>query len=343
MVEVEFRLNNIKTIIECNTNEKIDDILNNYTEQLIMMSNDLNFVYDGKKIEEGIKGLTFNELANNIDKERKKINILVYDSNREKNNNLKLKEIICNKCGENSRILIDNYKVNLYGCKNGHETDNISFEEFVKMQNIDESKIVCDACKQNNKGNSEQNKFYKCNACKMNLCPSCKSNHDNSHNIIDYELRNYMCEEHNAQYKSYCKNCKKNICESCLDNHKDHEIYEYDNIEDKNQKIKELNELKEKIDIFNININEIKKLLDNVMENIEIYYNICSSYINNYDINKINYETIENINKIINRDIIFDINRVIGDNNINNIINKIIDIDNMIKTKEKKKIIEKKK
>ena len=142
MVEVEFNFNDIKTIIQCNINEKMNDIYNKYIIKIGKNINDIYFVYDGNKIQENINNLTFNELANNIDKDRKKMNILVYDKNTniEKNNKIKLKEIICNKCGENIKILIDNYKIKLYGCKNKHEINNISFEEFEKNQIIDDQK-----------------------------------------------------------------------------------------------------------------------------------------------------------------------------------------------------------
>jgi len=33
----------------------------------------------------------------------------------------KSKYIICPECKENARILIDNYKINIYDCKNGHK------------------------------------------------------------------------------------------------------------------------------------------------------------------------------------------------------------------------------
>ena len=119
MVEVEFIYGGIKTIIQCNINEKMNDIYNKYIIKIRKNINDIYFVYDGNKIKEDIKDLSFNELANNIDKDRKKMNILVYDKNinNEKNNIIKLKEIICNKCGENIKILIDNYKIKLFGCK----------------------------------------------------------------------------------------------------------------------------------------------------------------------------------------------------------------------------------
>ena len=67
------------------------------------------------------------------------MDILVYERNlnKVKNNKIKINEIICNKCGENIRILIEDYKIKLFGCKNGHEINNISFVEFVNILKVD--------------------------------------------------------------------------------------------------------------------------------------------------------------------------------------------------------------
>ena len=58
---------------------------------------------------------------------------------------IKSKEIICPKCNENILIKIDNYKINLFNCKNNHNIDNILLNEY--ENNIDISKIICDKCK----------------------------------------------------------------------------------------------------------------------------------------------------------------------------------------------------
>ena len=122
MAEIELNYDSIKTIIQCNTNEKMNDIYNKYLTKIGKNINDIYFVYDGNKIQENLQEITFTDLANNIDKKRAKMNILVYERNinKEKTNICKLKEIICSKCGENIRILIENYKVKLFGCKNMH-------------------------------------------------------------------------------------------------------------------------------------------------------------------------------------------------------------------------------
>ena len=225
--------------------------------------------------------------------------------------------------------IINSYKIKLY-CKNGDEIKNLSFEEFSKYQNIDESKIICDECKKINKGNTFQKIFYKCNTCKKNLCPLCKSDHKQQDNIINYDLKNFIYEIHNEKCISYCKKCKRNICVLCMNSHKKHEIDIY-KIPDKNKKISELNELRKKINEFNKDIEKIRNIVNLVYKNIAIYFDICNDYINNYDISNMNYEKLENMNKIINEDIVNDINIFIKEYNINNKFKKIIEINNKIK------------
>ena len=152
------------------------------------------------------------------------MNILVNeDDNPIKIENIiKSKEIIYPKCNENILIKIDNYKINLFNCKNNHNIDNILLNEY--ENNIDISKIICDNCKINNKSNTYNNEFYRCNICKINLCPLCKSKHNINHKIINYDNKNYICEIHNKEYIKYCNNCKSNICMICLKEHKNYSI-----------------------------------------------------------------------------------------------------------------------
>ena len=102
-----------------------------------------------------------------------KINKMIVFVNNKTNNNddreipmKKSKHIICPQCKESSRILIDNYKLGLYDCKNGHKTDNISINDFEQTQNYDESKIECEICYKVNKTTSYQELFYICLDCK---------------------------------------------------------------------------------------------------------------------------------------------------------------------------------
>ena len=110
---------------------------------------------------------------------------------------------------------MNDYKIYLYDCKNGHRKNNILLEEFENTQNINISEIVCNICKEQNNSNTYNNEFYKCITCDLNICPICKIKHDNNHNIINYEQKNYICNKHNEIYIKYCNECKMNICILC--------------------------------------------------------------------------------------------------------------------------------
>jgi len=136
------------------------------------------------------------------------MNIVVNENNDpiRKDNIKESKEIICPKCNENILIKIDEYKIYLFNCKNNHEKNNILLNEY--ENNIDISKIICNNCKIKNKSNTDNNEFYRCNTCKINICPLCKSSHNKEHIIINYDNKNYICEIHNKEYVKYCKDCK---------------------------------------------------------------------------------------------------------------------------------------
>ena len=137
------------------------------------------------------------------------------------NDIIKSKNIICPSCKEYIKMDIKDFKINLYECKNRHAIKNILLNEFEESQKIDRLKIICDICKTNNKSISENNQFYICNKCHMNICPKCKLNHDQSHKLINYDDKYYICDEYNEKFLLYCEECKMNICSLC-EKHKYH-------------------------------------------------------------------------------------------------------------------------
>ena len=84
---------------------------------------------------------------------------------------------------------------------------------------IDTSKIICNQCYKNNIFNKE---LYICNDCNINLCPLCKYKHEKTHNIINYNDKNYICKKDNDRFIKYCKECKENICFLCISEHNNH-------------------------------------------------------------------------------------------------------------------------
>ena len=150
---------------------------------------------------------------------------------------------------------------------------------------------------------------------------------------------------HYEPYNSYCQDCKNDMCLICEKGHEGHKIKAYGPImPDLNNINNILKKLKIKIDEYKYFINEIIKKLNNLSDNLEIYFKIYNDIIQAYniknrnfvllenmnDINTYIYKSIENLNMIINENnyykkIIYILN------NYNNIFNKEfnsqIDID----------------
>ena len=257
MINVIFTLNGFQTNIQATKEEKMKIICQKFASKLEIDINDINFIYGGEQIN---LELSFNEQANQIDKNKNEMNILVYERTQTIINEGKVysKEIICPKCFENCKINIEDYKIKLFDCKNGHENNNILLSEFKNTQIIDESNINCDNCKNINKNKAYNKQFYKCLTCKLNLCPLCKSSHNNNHKIIEYNKKNFICESHNDFYISYCDECKLNLCMSCLAKHdKNHKLINFSNILPNEDELKEeMEKIRIKKDEF---ISNIKK------------------------------------------------------------------------------------
>ena len=300
MAEVIFNLEGINTNIQCKINDKMADIIDKFLIKVEQQKkkNQFYYLYNGTQIKQS---LTFNEQANDLDKNRKKMNVIVNLNDGKKNENYEVtsKEVICPKCKENAIIDIKNFKINFFGCKNKHKVNDILLNEYKGTQKIDLSKIICNICNRNNKYNTHNNEFYICNTCNKNICPLCKSVHEKSHMIINYEDKNYICKKHNDSFIKFCKKCNENMCIICQNEHKTYDIFDLSSIllkKDDLLKIKD--DLKNVIDKFKYKINVIKEIFDKTLNLLDIYYNVNNDIINNYNINKRNYYELQNLYKL---------------------------------------------
>ena len=301
MIEVIFIYRGVKTTIQCNLNDKMKTPIEKLRVKVGI--NDLNkiyFLYSGKIINENY---TLKEIIGINDSQINKLNILVNDieesnlNNKEKIIFEKSKNIICPECGEISLIKINDYKIKLYGCKNGHETNDILFNTYENTQKRDISKIICNNCQQNNKADSYNKVFYRCQDCNKNICVICKLSHNKNHNIIDYEYKDFICDKHNESYCRYCKDCNINLCLSCEPKHENHNIISL--MMDVDKIKSDMDNMRNIINIFNNNINNIIKKLKKVSENLEIFYKIYNELIIIYENKKRNYELFHNIKRYI--------------------------------------------
>ena len=318
----------VDTTVLCKTNDKFKDIFNNFGEKINEDVSKIIFLYNGNKINEELK---YEEIINNEDKPKRIMKIIGYEMNITEITQKKIinsNNIICKDCKENTLIKIENYKINMYNCKNGHNIKDIKINEFENTQMIDISKIICNDCQKNNKGNTYNNDFYRCITCNKNICPLCKTVHNN-HEIIGYDNINYICIKHKESFTRYCYDCKKNLCIICEEEHNNkHEGINLGKLIILN-KHNNLKELKENIDKLKNEIKEIIEKFEYIMINMDKYYNISSNIINKSN-NKRNYETLQNINVFINSNniIIKEIKEIINELVINNKLNKLVNIYN---------------
>ena len=226
MSQLEFIYKDNTIIIHVEPEETMEKSIDKFLSKCDESKDNLIFLYGGNKVKEES---TFVEQANDIDKTRNKMSIIVvnYKEYERKINQKKSRNIICPECYQNIRIKIDEQKISLYECRKGHSQEYKSLEEFEKTQYIDESKIICDDCKKQNKSESYMNKFYICCNCKINLCPLCQNKHDKSHDFIDYDIKNFYCDIHYDLYNLYCTDCRKDICTMCEKEHSNHKLVTY--------------------------------------------------------------------------------------------------------------------
>ena len=286
MVEIIFDYNSMQTVIQANLNDSFDNIIQKFITKTQLDLDNLHFLAKGKIIN---KNENIEKIMDESDKLNKRLIILVNSINNIINNTniIKSNDIICPICKEICKYEIKKHKIKLYDCKNGHIIDNIKLNEFNNKQNIDISQIKCDKCNNKTKLDTFNHEFFICLKCNMNLCPLCKSIHDKTHSIINYDNKNYICNKHNETFVKYCKECKIDLCLSCINGHKNHNLISYeDNLIDIDDIKINMDKLNKIINKFKMNLEEIINKFKKLKDNLDMYYNINNNIINNYEKNK---------------------------------------------------------
>ena len=336
--KVIFIYNGQQVIICCKKEDKMESICKKFGIKTDIDINDILFLYSGNQID--LK-LTYEETINKDDLNRGEMTILIYENNNlETNENIskkKSKFIICQKCKENCLIDIKDYKITLWGCKNKHKSENLLLKEYEESQYIDESKIKCNECNLK-KSETYQNKFFICATCMVNLCPLSKAkhvyNHNNNHIIVDYDKKYFICNVHHDLYTSYCEECKRNLCILCEEAHINHKIIYFGSVLPNKDNLKEeIKNFKEIINKIKEKINQIINLLNKLKDDLELFYEINSDIINNYDYHNRNYQVFQNINNVKNNINIKNYYNIINENNIENQFITLIKIYNKINNK----------
>ena len=321
-------------ILSNDDNKFMKDIFKKFATKIKEDYNNLYFLINGERIDPNLK-------LREIRKDNSEITILANknDGNEENKEDkfIKSKYIICPICKKDCVIKLDKYRICLEECDGNHSTSNIlieNIEDYKNTQLIDQSKITCSYCNEK-KSNTFENKFYKCFTCDKNICPLCKSKHDNqyknaTHNFIDYDKINFLCNIHyNEKYNFYCKTCYKNLCFSCeAKHHKNHNIIKLgDILPEDNLKLDEFqnifNNFKEEIELLKDRLNKVKNILN-------IYLNMTKEIKNNFDIQNRNYQIIKSAKNIndYNNNLINEMKKIISKTELKDKFNDIIKLYN---------------
>ena len=297
MYTIEFNYNEFIREIKCDYYELIRNVCKRYAKKSNLDINTLGFIYLGKELN---YELNFAQMAADIDKNRKIMTVFVVDKYLDEFNYSRAREIICPDCYDSALIDIDKFSVNIHDCHNGHQAGSFLLDEIDECQLIDLTQIKCEVCKIYSRGYTYRNEFYRCTTCKKNLCPICELRHDKTHKIINYDRKNYVCQDHNKSYHSYCKSCKVNMCVLCEKNHeKHHIIYLHKMIKkDKDDLMKILRNMHESVNTFVREVKMIINRLNLVKENMKSLYELYYNIITNYEEERINYEILKNLDQV---------------------------------------------
>ena len=181
-VTIKFKFTGRELVIQSHREDKLKDVFGNFSSKLGIPVNQLYFLYKGEKLEDEEKKLS--EIISNDPN----VVIMTYTKDNKAFNSETLKVskfVICPKCQTNCCMIINDYKIELKECENGHKTSDILLNQFETTQLYYESKIKCAEC-ENNKSATFNNQFYKCFDCNIYLCPQ------NLFPIVKYAIKIYV-------------------------------------------------------------------------------------------------------------------------------------------------------
>ena len=144
MSELKIIYNGYQTTIQFQSHEILKEIFKRFKIKIKAENKQLFFLYNGEIIKDD--KISISKLT-----QEKVITILAFEINMDSNNLLKIDYIICPICKESSILEEKDYKLIINGCKNKHITNNILFNNFIKIQNNGYSNIICDECYKNNR------------------------------------------------------------------------------------------------------------------------------------------------------------------------------------------------
>ena len=282
------------TEIPIEPSQKLSDIFEEFCSNKNIEKHSVYFCFNERVVYDELE---VHDYLNYNGKERRSINLSV---TKRKSDYLKRSNnLICPICGEITQMKIENFLISIFGCKYNHTIDSLEPAIFDDIQLINLSKIHCQKCKAKSKYGVPGNTFFYCQMCDMNLCPSCKSSHNGSHFIVDYDYKYNYCFKHKTQFSSYCKTCKENICFTCEDAHLNHEIISFQKLIMEGEGMKDdMEELNEAVSGLNDTLEEIKESLEKESDCFSGIYDYYNNNINKFNPKIKNYHYLKSFSTL---------------------------------------------
>jgi len=337
------------------SNKNLFKIIKNAFNNEKININDYIFFKENDIINLNNENLSFKDIIKEKEQELNTIKIISFPINQNIQNEINIKpstykpdeirSIICPKCHQYIIMEINDYKIYLSKCKNGHMFNNIYLKNFYLTQKYEQVKKIL----------KEKNKIIEEEDSKINEIkeedknsiapPTPLSSKDIRINEINEKeeenLYSTKCEKHKMQqYSSYCLNCKKNLCSECEMNHNlfrknndTHKIMHFYEILSNNDEYLEklrgnIKNFRHKIDLLKIELSKLTNIINSVINNFEIYYNIYYDLISNYEIVERNYHILKNIKNIKFTEIFNDLDNIITEGHFYKKFEKTFEIYN---------------
>ena len=232
------------------------------------------------------------------------------------------KKVRCNLCHEIPIIkeILSSNGVNCFitsECLNHHGLFLCPLKDFCDDKSqLD--KIKCSVCNSvQDIANSLSKLFIFCKECNNYFCPNCLKDHFKNkladHHFSYMNEIDYKCKEHLRHFSFFCDNCKKNLCPLCYQrNHFKHKnIIHFDKIKPTEKTYREikykLEEQKAQIDIISEYLENFIKIIttkvNEYINTIKLALNFNYKIFNCYNKDRLNYQSIINLEKIIDIDI----------------------------------------
>ncbi len=140
MIQIEFEYEQNKVMVQAKSYEPFQYAIDRYIQKSQIQLDSVYFIAKGNQIK---PESSLENIMTNLNKREKKIKVLV-NKIQDKDNNgqqviVKSKNIICPKCGENCRIIIEDCKIKLFFCRNNHINNSI---RLIDLQDSKKSKYI---------------------------------------------------------------------------------------------------------------------------------------------------------------------------------------------------------